>query len=233
MTDGYGDAGALLPPLATRAPALMRALNAEFMARHIEEMLLRPGGQVHRVTPGALWYRPDGSCSLRYRVTVSTGTAGAGEHTVLARVYPSEDVAGPSIARDARLSAPATDPPFPWRRWSATEEPGGASLYLFPADPALPTLVAAMDLDALSGDGWPYATAEPTSVELVHHSRQGPAVLRYGIRRAGSSTTSPSGHVYGKVYPDTTTGQRVHRFLDHAPDLAEFEYRTHSATPPA
>ena len=131
------------------------------------------------MTPYALWYQSDGSCSLRYRVTVSTGTAEVTEHTVLARVYPS----------------------------------GDASLHLFPADPALPTLAAAMNLAALSGEDWPCATAAPTSVDLVHHSRQGPAVLRYGVRRSGSSAAPLSDHVYGKVYPDRTTGQQVHRFL--------------------
>jgi Ser/Thr protein kinase RdoA (MazF antagonist) len=48
----------------------------------------------------------------------------------------------------------------------------------------------------------------------VRHSRQGAAVLRYGLHRAGSATTSSADVAYGKVYPDNTTGQQVHRFLE-------------------
>ena len=213
MTDGYGGAGTLLPPLAARLPGLASALDSELTARYIERTLLRPGGQVERAIPGALWYHPDGSCSLRYRVTVSRGTADVTEHTVMARVYPSDEAAGRSLASEEGGSPPAADPPDPWRRWTATPETGGPSLHLFPADPALPTLAAAMNLAALSGEDWPCPTADPTSVDLVHHGRQGAAVLRYGVRRTGSSPASAFGHVYGKVYPDQTTGQRVHGFL--------------------
>ena len=87
-------AEALLRPLAAQVPGLASALDDELTARHIEQTLLEPGGHVHRVTPGALWYRPDGSCSFRYRVAVSAGTAEVTEHTILARVYPSDEVAG-------------------------------------------------------------------------------------------------------------------------------------------
>ena len=182
MTDGNGGAAALLSALTARLPGLAGALDSEVSIRRIEEELLRPGGRVRRATPGALWYQPDGSCSLRYRVTVSGGTGQVSEHTVLARVYSSGEVA----------------------------------LSLFPADPALPTLPEAMNIAALwdedrSVGEWPCPTARPTSVDLVHHSRTGPAVLRYGVRRPGSA--APYGHVYGKVYPDSTTGEQVHRFL--------------------
>ena len=213
MTDGNGFAGPLLPPLTARLPGLASALDSELTARYLERTLLRPGGQVERAIPGALWYHPDGSCSLRYRVTVSRGTADVTEHTVMARVYPSDEAAGRSLASEEGGLTPAADPPDPWRRWTATPETGGPSLHLFPADPALPTLAAAMNLAALSGEDWPCPTADPTSVDLVHHGRQGAAVLRYGVRRTGSSPASAFDHVYGKVYPDQTTGQRVHGFL--------------------
>ena len=212
MTDGYGSAGALLPPLAARLPGLASALSPELTARRVEQTLLRPGAQVRRATPGSLWYQPDGSCSLRYRLAVSDGTV-ISEHTVLARVYPSADVAGRSLPDDEGGSAPLADPPDPWRAWRAVPEAEDITLSLFPVDPALPTLPAAMDLAALSRPDWPDPTADPVSVELVHHSRQGAAVLRYGVRHAGSSEGRASGQVYGKVYPDRTTGQRVHRFL--------------------
>ena len=213
MIDGYRGSGALLHPLAARVPGLTGALNSELAARHIERTLLRPGGQVHLVTPSALWYQPDGSCSLRYRVAVSVGTAEVSEHTVLARVYPSDDVVGRSLASDPQGLAPSADPPAPWRRWTTIGDGGEVALYLFPADPALPTLAAAMNLAALQGEDWPCKTALPTSVNLVHHSRQGASVLRYGVRRTGSSSVSAAGYVYGKVYPNRTTGEHVHRFL--------------------
>ena len=213
MIDGYGGSGALLPPLAARIPGLTSALNPELTARHIERTLLRPGGQVHLVTPSAFWYQPDGSCSLRYRVAVSVGASEVSEHTVLARVYPSDEVGGRSLASDGPKVAPSTDPPVPWRRWTTIGDRGELALYLFPADPALPTLAAAMNLAALQGEDWPCTTALPISVNLVHHSRQGASVLRYGVRRTGSSSASAADHVYGKVYPNATTGEHVQRFL--------------------
>jgi Phosphotransferase enzyme family len=213
MAYGYGGSGVLLPALAARVPALASALDSELTARHIEGTLLRSGGQVHQVTPSALWYQRDGSCSLRYRVAVSVGTDQVSEHTVLARVYPSDGVAGRTLAGDAPRLAPSADPPVPWRRWTTIGDGGEVALYLFPADPALPTLAAAMNLAVLQGEDWPCKSALPISVDLVHHSRQGASVLRYGVRRTGSSSASAAGHVYGKVYPNRTTGEQVHRFL--------------------
>jgi hypothetical protein len=154
-------------------------------------------------------------------VAVSAGTAEVSEHTVLARVYPSDEAAGRSLTCADSGLAPIADPPGPWRQWSAGPEAEDVSLSLFPADPTLPTLAAAMDLASLSRKGWPDNTTDPIAVELVHHSRQGAAVLRYGVRRTGSSGGPASGQVYGKVYADRTTGQRVHRFLGSCttPDL--------------
>jgi hypothetical protein len=63
-----------------------------------------------------------------------------------------------------------------------------------------------MNLAALQGEDWPCKTALPVSVDLVHQNRQGASVLRYGVRRTGTSSASAAGHVYGKVYPNRTTG---------------------------
>ena len=206
MTDGYRGAGGLLAPLAARVPALATALDPGLAAGQIERELLQSGGKVDQVTPGTLWYQPDGSCSLRYRVAVSTGTAEVSEHTVVARTYPNDGVADRS---------PDTDglPPAPWRSWTATTADGDLKLSLFPVDPALPTLAAAMNLAALQGEDWPSASTVPVSVDLVNHRRSGASVLRYGVRRTRPSTASSADHVYGKVYPDTATGDRVHGFL--------------------
>ena len=197
MTDGYGGAGALLPPLTARLPGLASALDSELTALYIERTLLRLGGQVERAIPGALWYHPDGSCSLHYRGTVSGEPLGVTEHTVMARCI--RPTSGRSFAheRKGELTPPA-DPPDPWRRWTAMPEAGGPSLSLFPADPALPTLASAMNLAALSRKTGPCPAADPTSVDLVHHGRQGAAVLRYGVRRTGSSPAPAFGYVYGK-----------------------------------
>ena len=213
LPDRRAGAEALLRPLAAQVPGLASALDEELTARHIEQTLLVPGGQVHWVTPGAFWYRPDGSCSFRYRVAVSAGTAEVTEHTVLARVYPSDEVADRCLTGEVLGPAPHAAPPFPWRRWTTTRVAPRITLYLFPADPAHPTLARAMDLAALRGEDWPCKDVVPISVELVHLSRQGAPVLRYGVRRTGSTPTSPSSQVYGKIYPDTTTGEHVHRFL--------------------
>ena len=100
------------------------------------------------------------------------------------------------------------------------DEAGDTSLSLFPADPELPTLAAAMDLSALSRNDWPCPTAEPTSVELVHHSRQGPAVLRYGVRRTDSSAASRSARSTGRSIrtgpPDSGSTVSWNRFPDPA-----------------
>ena len=115
MTDEYRGAGDLLTPLATRVPGLTTALDPELAASQIERTLLQPGGKVHQVTPGALWYQPDGACSLRYRVAVSAGTGEVSEHTVVARMYPNDGAAGRSLDTEAPRLAPADNPPIPWR----------------------------------------------------------------------------------------------------------------------
>ena len=127
-------------------------------------------------------------------------------------IRPTKWPVVPSLVTDIGWRHSA-DPPVPWRRWTTIGHGGEVALYVFPADPALPTLAAAMNLAALQGEDWPCKTALPISVDLVHHSRQGASVLRYGVRRTGSSSASAAGHVYGKVYPNSTTGEQVHRFL--------------------
>ena len=204
--------GALLARLVAQLPGLGSALDGVSAARHLEHTLLAAGGQIHRITPSAFWLHTDGSCSLRYRVSVSAGAADGAEHTVLARVFRSEDLAGQCLIAALGL-APRTDPPVPWRRWTATGLDHRSVLTLFPFDPARPTLALAIDLDALRREHWPASDLDPISVDLVHHSRDGAPVLRYGVQRAGASLSSPVRQVYGKLYPDQTTGESAHHFL--------------------
>ena len=213
LADQYAGAEALFRPLAAQLPGLLSALDSQLTARHIEQTLLGPGGRVHRLTPSALWYQSDGSCSFRYRAAVSVGSSEVTEHTILARVHPSDEVVGAGPASDVHRLVPPTDPPFPWQRWATTHPARGVTLYVFPADPASPTLAQALDLTALHGENWPSEKAVPVSVELVHHPRRGAAVLRYDVRPTDSSPASSSGHLYAKVYPDPATGERVQRFL--------------------
>ncbi len=218
MTDGYRGAGDLLTPLAARVPGLTTALDLELAASQIERTLLHPGGKVHQVTPGTLWYQPDGSCSLRYRVAVSAGTGEVSEHTVVARVYPHDGAGGRTLDTEARQLAPAGNAPVPWGRWTAMITDSDVALSLSPVDPALPTLAAAMNLAGLQDEGWPSTNTTPVSVDLVNHRRSGAAVLRYGVRRTRPFTATFADHIYGKVYPDGTTGDRVHGFLSSLSD---------------
>jgi hypothetical protein len=83
----------------------------------------------------------------------------------------------------------------------------------FPIDPSVPTLARSLDVSKLRAYGWPSTCGVPTSVEVVHHTRSGTAVLRYGVTNTVGDPTTPAGDtVYGKVYHDTT-GERVHRVL--------------------
>ena len=125
---------------------------------------------------------------MRYRVAVSAGTGEVSEHTVVARMYPNDGAAGRSLDTEAPRLAPPDNPPIPWGRWTATTTDAGVALSLFPVDPALPTLAAAMNLAALQDEDWPSTNTVPLSVDLVNHRRSGASVLRYGVRRTDPST---------------------------------------------
>ena len=129
---------------------------------------------------------------------------------------------------------PRTTRRFPGGDGPPRRTDGGVALSLFPADPALPTLAAAMNLAALQDEDWPSTNTVPVSVDLVNHRRQ--RCVGAALRRAPNPTHPPrraADHVYGKVYPDTTTGDRVHGFLRSCvrPRRAA-AFRSHSATPP-
>jgi aminoglycoside phosphotransferase (APT) family kinase protein len=178
----------LVTPLVARVPGLAGALDQVEVAGRIERELLPPGDQVRRVTLRTAWYRADGSCSLKYRVETAAATEG-----------------GASGEQTVLAWVPAA---------GSAPDP---ALSFFPDDRAVPTLANALNLDRLAGEDWPCASVRPVSVEVVRHNRQGPTVLRYGIRRTGAPSElgeSVRGFAYGKVYPDEASGPRVQQFLE-------------------
>jgi hypothetical protein len=83
----------------------------------------------------------------------------------------------------------------------------GLVLHGFPFDPQLPTLGEALHPEALDRLE-PRALEVPSQVTLVHHPRQGPAVLRY--ERCSGPQQPPVWTCYGKVYPTRDTADLAH-----------------------
>jgi ABC-type multidrug transport system fused ATPase/permease subunit len=220
----------LVDGLRARLPGLPGALDAERVAEHAEQALLTPGTTVADAGVGKLWLRGDGSCSVRYTLTVDPDCPPL---VLLGRLQPSHAAAAAYLSRRVRplLAGPGKSPggdhpnghgadghgaaarvpgdgdPSPWRA-ATTELPGTAlALHPFPLDPDLPTLPGAIESGVLG----PLTGGEAARVEVVHHPRSGACVLFY--RPAGDV---PAGgrerNLYGKVYPDRG-GEVVDGFL--------------------
>jgi aminoglycoside phosphotransferase len=85
----------------------------------------------------------------------------------------------------------------------------GLVLHPFPIDPDLPTLPQSMDPDAVRRLLSARDEAAGPEVDVVHHPREGPCVLRY---RFGGEADRPACTYYGKVFADGT-GATVYRYL--------------------
>jgi hypothetical protein len=81
-------AGPVPAALARRLPGLAAALDGEAAAASVQQLLLQPGTSVQSAVTHSVWVRSDGTCSLRYRVSVTQPSGGSPEHVVLGRVCP-------------------------------------------------------------------------------------------------------------------------------------------------
>lgn len=200
----------LLPPLTDRLPALAGALDDDVVVGRLQPLVV-DGARVLTTTAGSVWFRDDGSCSLRYHVQVAAeGEPGASPHLVLTRVCPSEPAARRYLS-EVQAVAPSTGPPAPWRSWYWRTDDAPVVFHPFPLDPAVPVLRAVAELEQERPESWPAWAGAAPSVEVVRHPREGGVVLRCG-GRPGTGSPDSTGTFYAKVYPDAT-GATVHRFL--------------------
>jgi Phosphotransferase enzyme family len=210
-------AAGLAASLIDRLHGLAPAMDESRAALLLGQALLTDGVRVEDVTVGSVWYRSDGTCTLRYRLRCVGPGSPSAVHVVLGRVFPPGDEAADYVARTVMplaVSEAGREPPHPWRRWAAAWPDLGLAAHPFPIDPGLPSLPLAMNLSTVMDRG---LQAPPdrrlTSVQVVHHSRDGACVLRYDV--APAQTRPPASgpaHIYGKVYRDST-GATVDRFL--------------------
>lgn len=199
----------LLQPLAARLPGVSTAVDPRSTVERLDR-LVADGTHVAAATAEALWFRPDGSCSLRYQVTTAPDGGPGRRHLVLARVCPSAAAARRYLDEVAAL-ATGSRPPAPWRSWTAKFDDAPVAVHLFPVDPAVPTLAAVTDLEDLRPEGWTTRDSAGASREVVRHPREGGVVLRYRTS-SGAARGSGVAEFYAKVYPDAT-GAVVHHFL--------------------
>ena len=181
MTDGYGGAGALLPPLTARLPGLASAGFRTHGALHRANAA--PAGRSGRagdsgctvVPPGRIMLSPLSGGRLR-------GAAGGHRAHGYGSVYPS---AKRPVVRGSRAKGELTPcrPPDPWRAVDSHAGSRRPVTFSLPGRSCSPDACVGDSLAALSRKTGPTPAADPTSVDLVHHSRQGAAVLRYGVRQ--------------------------------------------------
>ena len=211
--------------LASRLPGLHLALDEDLVAQRVGESLV---GSTHRtcsVSAGSFWLREDGSCSLRYAVRVADPAGVVSDHVLLARVH--DDAAASRAYLDGQvrplLGRRAAD--SPWSVPAAVLPEAALTLHGFPSDPDLPTLRQAMSPRTVATLAGSHPGEAAPSVEVVHHPRTGPCVLRYGIPGGtnGRDGTDGADHrevadgpgrtLYGKVYPDPRRGEAVEGLL--------------------
>jgi Phosphotransferase enzyme family len=213
------DAGSTLADgLRHRLPGLAAATDGSEVARRLDRTLLARGYHVDDAAVGSLWYQPDGTCALRFRIQCSGAGVAAAEHVVLGRVFPGGTAAAHYVSNTVlplvRRSVGDVPPP-PWRSWAADWPTLGLAVHPFPIDPGLPTLAVAMDPSAVRGLSTVGSNPQTASVQLVHHPREGACVVRYDLSPQGDPPGADRPRqVYGKVYRDST-GETVDRFLRH------------------
>jgi ABC-type multidrug transport system fused ATPase/permease subunit len=192
---------AIAQPLRPHLPDLARAFDPDFVAERVRALMLAPDQGPVTISASKFWLRDDGTASLRYRLR-SSGPGAPDELCLLATLHRDQGAGGAHAAGfEARLAA-GTDcclTPSVWSSPVALVPGTGLVLYCFPLDPQLPTLGQALRPEALDRLEPPRGLATPSQVTLVHHPRQGPAVLRY--ERSDEPRRSPIWTCYGKVYP--------------------------------
>ena len=191
------DMDGLFERLRDHLPGLSLALDPDFAAERVQEML-SSGTTVDAISPGKFWLRGDGTCDLRYRLRLS-GADAAGDATVLARVHSRAPDAEEDLRQTLRGLAgndADTSPPTGWQTSTAVVAEAALTLCRFPVDPHLPTLGQAMRPQTLSAlapfAGW----GDRIAVTVVHHPREGACVLRYEATEeedGAGAHTSPVG----------------------------------------
>jgi hypothetical protein len=159
-----------------RSPAVLAALDVGQARARASAWATGPviPGAIDEVRVRSVLYRPDGGATLRYLVRL----APSGREQVLLGAVPA--TGGDVVVRP------------------------------FPADPGLPTLSRAVDpqlMRAVLGRVVPGTGGERAIgrcvVDVVHHPRQGPCVLRYRLSPgAGGAGELRHPVVFGKVYAD-------------------------------
>ncbi|MGH8970903.1 MAG: ATP-binding cassette domain-containing protein, partial [Actinomycetes bacterium] len=204
----------LAEALAAHLPGLSLALREDFAAEQIERLLLdcRSGQRVDGVRAGTFWVHRDGTCSLRYDVRIVDPYGRARQQTVLGRVHGDGEAAACYLDDRVRpVAARARDSVRggPWREWAAVAPEAGLGMHPLPVDPDLPSLVGASDPTAMAGvlgrlaarTGRARVFGRP-GVDLLHHPRFGPGVLRYDLHPGAAAVSDADDlPVYGKVYP--------------------------------
>lgn len=197
--------------LGTVLPGLTQALDPDFATAQVRSLLLEPEAPVQSTTVGQVWLRADGTCSLRYTVRLAGGQGPVELPPLLGRLHRDEESATAYRDRVVRHHGRAglTDALRTWRDPVSTVADVGLVLHPFPIDPDLPTLAASMDARAVGQLLRGRAGALRSEVDVVHHPREGPCVVRY---RFEVGTDRPPDVVYGKVFSDRT-GAAVDRYL--------------------
>jgi ABC-type multidrug transport system fused ATPase/permease subunit/aminoglycoside phosphotransferase (APT) family kinase protein len=211
--------------LGARLPGLGLALDEDAVVRQVETLLAGDAIQVLDAQVGSMWWRDDGTCTVRYRVDVARDDGSSAPRTVLGRLCQDGDAAAGYVADEVLPMAPAGRPDDPaWRTWAAVWDAAGLALHPFPVDPVVPTLPQVFDLARIGRLLEPERA--PAAVEVVRHARDGSCVLRYtpetGVHGrgdrppgVGDDAVNDDGTVYGKVYGEiqSRSGTQVLRTL--------------------
>lgn len=218
--------GGLLDGLLERLPDVARALDRNFVARHVAPLLLDAGLTARDVTIEKLWLRSERTFGLRYRFRLADGS----EHSVLASVHSDGRQAERYLDQRVAPLVAHGEPWWghPWKQVAARVDHARLVVHAFPIDPGLPTLISASDPEVV-GElvSNSFEVDVRPSVKLVRYPREGSCVLRYDYP---ADYRGSGGHeafsLYGKIYADGT-GLLVEGFLDA---LRKAQRRDRSAT---
>jgi hypothetical protein len=179
-TEAEIDGGGLRAAVARRSPTVAAALDEEQAAVRARAWAARevPDSVVDAVRVRSVLYRPDGGCTLRYRVRLSP----AGRERILL-------VEIPPAATDVVIRPFPADPGLPTLQRALD-----------------PDLMRGVLGRAIPGTGGERAIGR-CAVDVVHHPRQGRCVLRYRLSLgAGGPGELRHPVVFGKVYGDDSAG---------------------------
>lgn len=197
--------------LERRLPGLSRALDVEAAGDWLAHTLLDSDSHVAGVDVGSLWYRADGSCSLRYQVSIDRTALSSRRETVLGRVCSGPDASKRYLAATLPIADAKGPASPPWRQWVAVSADSPFVLHPFPIDADVPTLGRALDLGRVERLLKHRGGRSPRSVAVVRHNRTGSCVVRYDLSGPGQLGPGAGPRaVFGKVYGDDSGGAAYH-----------------------